>query len=74
MDEVHFLILILVLSDAFIILMTARVKMHAFFVLLLAALGVGLFAGLAPDTIISTIKGGFGNILGCPPEKLHPTG
>jgi GntP family gluconate:H+ symporter len=64
MDEVHFLILILVLSVAFIILMTAKVKMHAFFVLILAALGVGLFAGLAPDKVISTIKGGFGNTLG----------
>ena len=64
MDEVHFLILILVLSVAFIILMTAKVKMHAFFMLILAALGVGLFAGLAPDRIISTIKGGFGNTLG----------
>lgn len=44
--------------------MTAKVKMHAFFVLILAALGVGLFSGLSSDEIITTIKVGFGNTLG----------
>jgi len=64
MEQVHYLLLILFLSVAFIIFMTAKVKMHAFFVLILAALGVGLFAGLQPDQIITTIKLGFGNTIG----------
>lgn len=38
--------------------------MHAFFVLIIAALGVGVLAGLQPGSIISSIKQGFGDTLG----------
>jgi len=44
--------------------MTSTVKMHAFFVLIIAALGVGVLTGLTPDNIISSIKQGFGDTLG----------
>src|SRR3990172_7656236 len=64
MGHAQYLIFILLLSVIFIIFMTAKIKMHAFFVLILAALGVGLLAGLPPDEIIMTIKTGFGNTLG----------
>lgn len=64
MEQVHYLLLLLLLSVVFIIFMTAKVKMHAFFVLILAAFGVGLFSGLSSDEIITTIKVGFGNTLG----------
>ena len=64
MEHVNYLLLLLILSVVFIIFMTARVKMHAFFVLILTALGVGLFSGLPVDEIIQTIKTGFGNTLG----------
>ena len=43
--------------------MTAKFKVHAFYVLILAGLGVGISAGLTPEQIISTIKSGFGNTL-----------
>ncbi|MEJ2616374.1 MAG: hypothetical protein P8Z35_15570, partial [Ignavibacteriaceae bacterium] len=38
--------------------------MHAFFVLIIAALGVGILAGLPPSNIISAVKQGFGDTLG----------
>jgi GntP family gluconate:H+ symporter len=44
--------------------MTAKIKMHAFFVLIIAALGVGILSGLESEIIISSIKQGFGNTLG----------
>ena len=64
MSQAHYLILVLLLSVLFIIFMTAKIKMHAFFVLIIAALGVGVLAGLNPDSIISSVKQGFGNTLG----------
>lgn len=57
------LLVILILSIAFIIYMTAKVKMHAFLVLLLAAFGVGIFAGMPLADVVSSITGGFGGIL-----------
>ncbi len=64
MSHVHFLMLVLILSIIFIIYMTTKIKMHAFFVLIIAALGVGVLAGLQPGSIISSIKQGFGDTLG----------
>ncbi len=64
MYQTNFLILILLLSIVFIIFMTGKMKMHAFFVLILAALGVGISAGLEPALIISSLKQGFGDTLG----------
>ena len=58
------LLLILILSIAFIIVMTAKVKMNAFLVLLLASFGTGILSGMEPITVIKTITGGFGSILG----------
>ena len=64
MDDFYYLILLLILSVAFIIFMTGKIRMHAFFVLILASLGVGLLSGLSPDQIITTIKTGFGDTIG----------
>lgn len=64
MENIQYLIFILLISIAFIIIMTAKVRMHAFFVLILAGLIVGILAGQSPEQIISTIKLGFGNTLG----------
>ena len=58
------LLLIFFLAIAFIILMTAKVKMNAFLVLLLASFGVGILSGMEPVSVIKTITGGFGGILG----------
>ena len=58
------LLVVFIVSILFIIIMTAKVKMNAFLVLLLAAFGTGLLSGMEPLTVIKTITGGFGSILG----------
>ncbi len=63
MVEGPLLLVIFMLAIAFIILMTAKVKMNAFLVLLLTAFGVGLAVGMDPLTVIKTVTGGFGSIL-----------
>ncbi|MDD3839770.1 MAG: GntP family permease [Clostridia bacterium] len=57
------LLVVLVLSIAFIIIMTSKVKMNPFLVLLLAAFIVGFLAKMPALDIIKTITGGFGGIL-----------
>jgi len=58
------LLLIFLAAIAFIIFMTARMNVNAFLVLLAASFGVGLLSGMGPLTVISTVTGGFGGILG----------
>lgn len=58
------LLIILVFAIAFIILMTAKVKMNAFLVLIFASFGVGLASGMPPLEVIKSVTSGFGNILG----------
>jgi len=58
------LLLLLVLSIVAIILLTAKVRMNAFFVLILVALGVGLAAGIPVEKIAGVMKDGFGSTLG----------
>jgi GntP family gluconate:H+ symporter len=58
------LIVIFIVSIVFIILMTARIRMAAFFVLILAALGVGLASGMSMEKIVTTVKDGFGGTMG----------
>ena len=63
MNTTYYLVLLLVASIVFIIWITAYKKVHAFFALLLAALGVGLLSGLSPGAIVSTLKTGFGHTM-----------
>lgn len=58
------LILILILSIAFIILATAKFKIHPFIVLIAASFLVALAAGMPLEKIGVTISEGFGSILG----------
>jgi GntP family gluconate:H+ symporter len=58
------LIVIFAVSIIFIILMTAKVRMTAFYVLLLAALGVALASGMGMEEIVTTVKDGFGGTMG----------
>ena len=52
------LIILLVLAIVFIVLMTGKVRMNAFIVLLLAAIFVGLLAGhLVPKCLMATVPG-----------------
>lgn len=58
------LIGLLVLTIVFIVLSTARFKLHPFLALLLAAYGLGLLAGLPPLEVITAITEGFGGTVG----------
>ncbi len=57
------LIIFLIIGIAFIVLLTARFKVHAFFALLLACFVVGLGIQMPIADIITTAKDGFGNIM-----------
>jgi GntP family gluconate:H+ symporter len=57
------LLILLLGVIAFIVIMTAKVRLHPFLVLLLASLGVGLIAGLPAQQVVSAITGGFGSTL-----------
>lgn len=52
-----------VISIALIILLTARFKVNAFYVLIFVGIGMGLVAGLSPEKVIQVLKEGFGNTL-----------
>ncbi|RBL91823.1 gluconate transporter [Chitinophaga flava] len=54
----------LVAGIVLIIILTARYRIHAFFALLLASMLTGLIFGLPVTDILSTIKTGFGQIIG----------
>lgn len=57
-------VLILVLTIAFIVISTARFKLHPFLALVFAALGYGLFTGMPLDQIVTSVNNGFGNTIG----------
>lgn len=59
-----YLILLLFLAVAFIIYGTAKLKLHAFLVLLVTAIGLGLTAGLPLADVISAVTDGFGSTVG----------
>jgi GntP family gluconate:H+ symporter len=62
----HSLILLaaLFISILFIIIGTAKLKIHPFLVLLLASYGVGLMSGMPASEIVKVITSGFGDIMG----------
>ena len=57
------IIIVVLLSIAFIVLSSTVFKMHPLTGLLLAALGVGIFAGLPIDKLAETIGKGFGELM-----------
>ncbi|MGI6150273.1 MAG: GntP family permease [Firmicutes bacterium] len=58
------LLVLLLGAIAFIVVMTARVRLHPFLVLLLTSLGVGLLAGVPAAQVVSAMTSGFGSTLG----------
>ena len=54
----------LVLALSFIVLGIVKLKIHPFFVLLLAAIGYGFLSGMHVSMIITSINDGFGGIMG----------
>lgn len=57
------LLVIFLTAILFIICMTAVVRMNAFYVLLITALGVGIAARLPVEKVLTTVKEGFGNTM-----------
>jgi GntP family gluconate:H+ symporter len=59
------LIILLLLSVIFIILATARLKLHPFLALLIAALGYGTFCGnMSFFEVVKSVNAGFGDTIG----------
>jgi GntP family gluconate:H+ symporter len=56
-------IIYLIISIILIILLTSRLKVHPFIVLLLVALAYGFIAGMPLDLIITSVNEGFGDTL-----------
>jgi GntP family gluconate:H+ symporter len=59
-----FLVMLLVASIFFIMLTTAKLGLHPFVALILAAFGFGLLAGMPPAEVVVAVNQGFGGILG----------
>ncbi|GAA0596661.1 GntP family permease [Virgibacillus siamensis] len=58
------LILLIVVGVLFVIFATAKLKLHPFLSLLLAAFGIGIFAGLPLPDVVEAVNGGFGGLMG----------
>lgn len=58
------LLVLLLGAIVFIVVMTARVRLHPFLVLLLTSLGVGLLAGVPAGQVVTAMTSGFGSTLG----------
>lgn len=58
------LVLVLVLSVAFVVVSTTRYKVHPFLALILAAYAVGLSSGLGPTKTVASLVGGLGRTAG----------
>ncbi|MDQ1257370.1 MAG: GntP family permease, partial [Candidatus Hydrogenedentes bacterium] len=58
------LLLLLAVSIAFIVLVTAKVKLHPFLALLAASFGFGIFAGMPLKEVVDSVNAGFGGTVG----------
>jgi GntP family gluconate:H+ symporter len=63
MQNTYYLFFLLLASIILIIWLTAYKKFNAFFALMIAAIGVGLFSGLPLENIAAILKTGFGNTM-----------
>ncbi len=57
-------VLLLLLSVAAIIFLTARLDVHPFVALMLVAVGYGILAGMPLDAVVASVNRGFGDTLG----------
>lgn len=58
------LILLIVIGVLFVILAIAKLKLHPFLSLIIAAFGIGIFAGLPLSDVVGSVNGGFGGLMG----------
>jgi gluconate:H+ symporter, GntP family len=63
MPSTYYLFILLVASIVFIVWITAYKKLNAFFALLIAAIGVGVFSGRPLEDIAGILKTGFGDTM-----------
>ena len=59
-----FLFVLLVVAIAFIIFATARLKLHPFLALLIAAFGFGILSGMPLADVVKSVNDGFGGTIG----------
>src|SRR5512144_2916620 len=59
------LVVLLVLSIAFIIFATAQLKLHPFLALLITAFAFGILSGMPLADVVKSINDGFGGTIGC---------
>lgn len=57
-------VLLLLLSVAAIIFLTARLAVHPFVALMLVAIAYGVLVGMPLDAVVASVNAGFGNTLG----------
>lgn len=58
------LMVLLALSIVFIVLATARLKLHPFLALIIAAFGFGICSGMPLKDVVTSVNTGFGNTVG----------
>ncbi|MGZ8540866.1 MAG: GntP family permease [Chitinophagaceae bacterium] len=63
MLSTYYLFFLLIIGIAFIVWLTAYKKINAFISLLVVALGIGILSGLSLDSIVATLKAGFGHTM-----------
>ncbi|WP_207462670.1 GntP family permease [Azospirillum sp. SYSU D00513] len=59
-----FLVILLLLSIAFIVLATARLNLHPFLALLITAFGFGIASGMPLADVVKSVNEGFGGTIG----------
>ncbi|MBN2713938.1 MAG: GntP family permease [Planctomycetes bacterium] len=57
-------LILLIASIIFIVVVTAKFKLHPFLALLIAAFGFGLISGMDPMKVVKSINDGFGGTIG----------
>ncbi|MFD1065687.1 GntP family permease [Oceanobacillus locisalsi] len=57
------LILLIVAGVIFIVFATAKLKLHPFLSLLIAAFGIGIISGLPLTEVVEAVNGGFGGLM-----------
>ncbi|GGK29887.1 gluconate transporter [Caldalkalibacillus thermarum] len=58
------LVLTLIVAVLFIVIATAKLKIHPFLALLMATFGFGVFAGLPLNELVQAVTDGFGGLMG----------
>ncbi len=58
------LVLLIVVGVLFVIFATAKLKLHPFLSLIIAAFGIGIVSGLPLTEVVNSVNDGFGGLMG----------